>query len=453
MLIPVLLSIVIIFEGILLVMAFRHMKALTANKQPEATSLLAGEMARMERVLKEEFQINRQETAKSARDTREELISFLRTFRDTISQTMTDIAGLQKNQLESFSGRIDTMSKAINENLEKIRQVLEVRIKELQEDNSRKLEQMRATVDEKLQSTLEKRLSESFQVVSGRLEEVHKGLGEMRTLAANVGDLKRVLGEVKPRGILGELQLGALLEQMLSPEQYARNVIVIPGSRNVVEYAIKLPGKEEEGKPVWLPVDSKFPLKVYEELLDAYQGADPVLIEEKSKVLEATILSCAKDIHDKYIQLPHTTNFAIMFLPVEGLFAEVVRRPGFIETLQRQYKIVITGPTTLAALLNSLQLGFRTLAIEKRSSEVFSLLGAVKSEFEKFGEVLKRAQEKIRKAGDDIDELVGRRTRQIQRKLKDVHELPAPESKLLLGEAGDNEDNGDNGDDETEESS
>jgi len=377
--------------------------------------------------------MNRQEMAKSQKETREELIGFLRTFRDSISNTMTDISNLQKNQLETFSGRIDKMSQSVNENLDKIRIVLEQRIKELQEDNSKKLDQMRATVDEKLQSTLEKRLNESFKIVSERLEAVHKGLGEMQTLATGVGDLKKVLSNVKTRGMLGELQLGNLLEQMLTRDQYELNVATIPDSREVVEFAIKLPGKDDSGKSVYLPIDSKFPLVVYEELADAYDKADTQLIDEKSKVLETAIRKCAKDIRDKYIGPPHTTDFAIMFLPVEGLFAEVVRKPGFIQNLQRDFKVMVTGPTTLAALLNSLQMGFRTLAIEKRSSEVWNILGAVKSEFTKFGDVLKRAQEKIRKAGEDIDELVGTRTNQIQRKLRDIHELPSTtEVKSLL---------------------
>jgi DNA recombination protein RmuC len=426
------LLIILIAMTSVVVLILLLQKAKTPADTKEVTNLINSEIGRLERNIKEEFAMNRQEMAKGSKETREELISFLRTFRDSISNTMTDISNLQKNQLETFSGRIDKMSQSVNENLDKIRVVLEQRIKELQEDNSKKLDLMRATVDEKLQTTLEKRLNESFKIVSERLEAVHKGLGEMQTLATGVGDLKKVLSNVKTRGILGELQLGNLLDQILTRDQYDTNIATVRGSKDVVEFAIKLPGKDDLGQVVYMPIDSKFPLGVYEELVDAYDSANPQLIEEKSKVLDVTIRKCAKDIHDKYIGPPDTTDFAIMFLPVEGLFAEVVRKPGFLEALQRDFKIVITGPTTLAALLNSLQMGFRTLVIEKRTSEVWRILGAVKSEFGKFSEVLKRAQDKIRKAGDDIDELVGTRTNQIQRKLRDVHDLPAGESKSLL---------------------
>jgi DNA recombination protein RmuC len=323
--------------------------------------------------------------------------------------------------------------------LDKIRETIENRLKSLQEENTKKLDEMRATVDEKLQTTLEKRLSESFKQVSERLEQVHKGLGEMQTLATGVGDLKRVLSNVKTRGILGEIQLGNILEQILSPDQYARNIVTRKDTRENVEFAIKLPGKDDSGQAVYLPIDSKFPLEDYHALLEAYDTGDANQVNSIAKSLESSIKKFAKDIRDKYIEPPYTTDFGIMFLPVEGLFAEVVRRTNLLETLQREYKIVVTGPTTLAAILNSLQMGFRTLAIEKRSSEVWKILGAVKTEFGRFGEVLKKAQEKITKAGEDIDELVGTRTRKIQSKLKEVEELPYNESSLLLGEG--NEEN------------
>ena len=261
----------------------------------------------------------------------------------------------------------------------------------------------------------------------------------MQTLATGVGDLKRVLSNVKTRGILGEIQLGNILEQILSPDQYARNIVTRKDTRENVEFAIKLPGKDDSGQAVYLPIDSKFPLEDYHALLEAYDTGDANQVNSIAKSLESSIKKFAKDIRDKYIEPPYTTDFGIMFLPVEGLFAEVVRRTNLLETLQREYKIVVTGPTTLAAILNSLQMWFRTLAIEKRSSEVWKILGAVKTEFGRFGEVLKKAQEKITKAGEDIDELVGTRTRKIQSKLKEVEELPYNESSLLLGEG--NEEN------------
>jgi DNA recombination protein RmuC len=305
-------------------------------------------------------------------------------------------------------------------------------LKTLQEENSKKLEEMRNTVDEKLQSTLEKRLSESFKQVSERLELVHKGLGEMQVLANGVGDLKKVLSNVKTRGILGEVQLGNILEQLLTKDQYVTNVITKPDCRENVEFAIKLPGKEENGKEILLPVDSKFPLENYYNLLEAYDTADSARIQTAIKSLETTIKKVARDIRDKYIEPPHTTDFGIMFLPVEGLYAEVVRRTDLLEILQRDFKIIITGPTTLAAILHSLQMGFRTLAIEKRSGEVWKVLSAVKTEFGKFNDVLKKAQEKLNRASEDIDNLVGTRSRQIQNKLKNITTLPAAESLALL---------------------
>ena len=313
-----------------------------------------------------------------------------------------------------------------------MRETIEVKLKQMQDDNNDKLEKMRATVDEKLHKTLEERLSQSFKMVSERLELVHKGLGEMQSLAVGVGDLKKVLSNVKTRGILGEIQLGNILEQLLTSEQYDKNVITKKGSRDNVEFAVKFPGKDKNGEPVYLPIDSKFPTENYHALLNAYEQGDHAAMEEAVKLLENNIKKCAKDIKDKYIDPPNTTDFGILFLPIEGLYAEVVRRTSLMEILNRDYKIMITGPTTLAAMLNSLQMGFKTLAIEKRSSEVWMILGAVKTEFEKFGTVLKKAQEKINQASVDIDDLVGTRTRQIQRKLKSVQEMPITESKLYL---------------------
>lgn len=302
----------------------------------------------------------------------------------------------------------------------------------LQQSVDQRLEQMRATVDEKLQKTLESRIGESFRLVSERLEQVYKGLGEMQSLAAGVGDLKRVLAGVKTRGVLGEIQLGAILEQILSPEQYEANVATKKGSRNFVEYAVRLPGDGET--PVYLPIDAKFPADAYTQLEDAYDSGDAAAIEAAGAALERRIRFFAREIQDKYLDPPHTTDFGILFLPFEGLYAEVVRR-GLIEPLQRDCHVNIAGPTTLAALLNSLQMGFRTLAIQKRSGEVWRVLGAVKTEFEKFGAVIQSAQQRLDAVGSDLDKLVGVRTRQIQRKLSAVTQLPEAQAAALLEDA------------------
>ena len=316
--------------------------------------------------------------------------------------------------------------------LENLRRTLSYSLDQVQRQNQRQLDEIRSTVDEKLQTTLEKKLNDSFAIVSQRLEQVYKGLGEMQTLAVGVGDLKKVLSNVKTRGTLGELQLGAILEQILASEQYARNVCTKKGSAAVVEFAIKLPGDGE--KPVWLPVDSKYPGDAYEQLLDAYDTGDAQQVEQTRRVLRDRLRSFAKDIHDKYIDPPNTTDFALMFLPVEGLYAEAVRL-GMIEQLQKEFKVNLAGPTTTAALLNSLQLGFRTLAVQKRSAEVWKVLGAVKSEFSKFALVLEGAQKRLNQANEELDKLVGVRTRQIQRTLREV-ELPAESQEEFLSIEG-----------------
>lgn len=375
-------------------------------------------------------QMIRNETVQSRR----EAVSNARDLREEIVNNMTNIANLQKDQLDIFSKQLTTLTKSNEERMEKVRVTVEERLKSLQDDNAVKLDKMRETVDEKLHRTLEERLGQSFKIVSERLELVHKGLGEMQHLATGVGDLKKVLTNVKTRGILGEILLGNLLEQILSAEQYEKDVITKKGSRDYVEFAVKLPGKDDSSGAVYLPIDSKFPTENYQELVSAYDDGDTERVGEATKNLDTHIKKCAKDIKDKYIDPPHTTDFGIMYLPIEGLYAEVVRRTNLIETLQREYKIIITGPTTLAAFLNSLQMGFKTLAIEKRSSEVWRILGAVKTEFDRFGLVLKKAREKIDQAGEDIDNLVGVRTRQIQRKLKNVQEMPSGETKYYLSD-------------------
>jgi DNA recombination protein RmuC len=308
-----------------------------------------------------------------------------------------------------------------------MRETVERQLKSLQEDNAKKLDEMRATVDEKLHATLEQRLGESFKIVSDRLELVHKGLGEMQSLASGVGDLRKVLTNVKTRGTWGEIQLGNLLDQILAVDQYAKNVATKQGSNDRVEFAIRLPGNSLNDQPVWLPIDAKFPQEDYQRLVEASEQANPRLVEEASKMLEGRIKNEAKTIREKYLDPPRTTDFGIMFLPTEGLYAEVTRRPGMIELLQREYRVTIMGPNTLAAFLNSLQMGFRTLAIERRSSEVWALLGAVKSEFGRFGDILAKTQKKLQEASNTIED-ASRRSRAIEQKLSDVQQLPAQES-------------------------
>ncbi len=331
---------------------------------------------------------------------------------------------------DTLQATVAHMMNSMETKLGTINQTVENKLLLLQQDNSKKLEQMRATVDEKLQKTLEERIGQSFQQVNQTLEQVFKSLGEMQTLATGVGDLKKVLSGIQTRGVLGEIQLGAILQQMLSPDQYETNCAVNPHGRERVEYAIKMPGTSGDGC-VYLPVDAKFPADTYAALVDAYNAGTKPQIDQAGLLLEREIKRCAKDIHQKYIAPPHTTDFGILFLPFEGLYAEVVRR-GLIEKLQSDYKIMIAGPTTMGALLNSLQMGFKTLAIQKRSSEVWNVLGAVKAEFAKFGTALATAQNKLRQADNDIETLVGTRTRQIQRKLKSVATLPEADAAALL---------------------
>ena len=326
-----------------------------------------------------------------------------------------------ESSLEKLQARQTDSAMQTEQKLDQMRRSLSESLERMQTGNQAQLDSIRKTVDEKLQETLDRKLNDSFQLVSQRLEQVYKGLGEMQTLAAGVGDLKKVLSNVKTRGVLGEIQLGAILEQLLTPDQYAVNVATKQGSQANVEYAIRLPGTNES--PVWLPVDAKFPLDAYEQLLAAYDTADAAQVEVAVKALKTRVKSFAKDVQTKYIDPPNTTDFAILFIPVEGLYAELVRA-GMVEILQREYKVTLAGPTTMSALLNSLQMGFRTLAIQKRSSEVWKVLGAVKSEFDKFATVLEAAQNRLNQANSELDKLVGTRTRQIQRTLKNVETLP-----------------------------
>jgi len=349
---------------------------------------------------------------------------------------------LQKDQWEIFSRQLTDLAVQSIQKLDRINESVALQLRNLQEDQRRQLEAIRATVDEKLQDTLEKRLGESFRLVSERLETVQKGLGEMQTLAAGVGDLKKVLTNIKTRGTFGEIRLGALLEEILSPNQYAVNVATKPDSDHRVEFAVRMPGRHDDPRQVvWLPLDAKFPQEDHLRLLEAQEQGNPGQVEEASRQLERTLRDMAKSIRDKYLAPPHTTDFAIMFLPTESLYAEVLRRDGLFAQLQREFRVVITGPTTLAALLNSLQMGFRTLAIERRSSEVWELLGAVKTEFANFGGILEKTRKKIMEAGNTIEKAAVR-SRAIERRLRDVQGLPAPEDGG--GESG-AEDAGDNG--------
>ncbi|MBP2664351.1 MAG: RmuC family protein [Firmicutes bacterium] len=399
--------------GLLLLLLVKVTKAGSPDLTP--FKQLVYNQERLETMLRDELGKNRQELTFTIKILREELAGQLHEFTNSNDQRFSRLVQLNEQKLD------------------KLRETIEGKLMDIQTDNSKKLEDMRATVDEKLHATLEKRLGESFQLVSERLEQVHKGLGEMQQLASGVGDLKKVLSNVKTRGIWGEMQLASLLEQVLTPEQYSVNVATKRGSQDRVEFAVRLPGKDSNDTPVWLPIDAKFPQEDYQRLVEAQDMANAELAAAAAASLETRIRQEAKTIREKYVDPPNTTDFAIMFLPIEGLYAEVLRRPGLCDSLQRQYRISITGPTTLAALLNSLQMGFRTLAIEKRSSEVWGLLGAVKTEFGKFGDVLIKTKEKLDQASKQID-AAAVRTRSIERKLKDVEQLPAADAVRILGQ-------------------
>ncbi|VWB43922.1 DNA recombination protein RmuC [Burkholderia pseudomultivorans] len=367
----------------------------------------------------QQFDAMRESVQRHAQQAREEQTAALRLFGDTLNRQLTQL------------------TEANDRRIGEVRATLEQRLKEIETNNAAKLEEMRRTVDEKLHATLEQRLGESFKLVSDRLEQVHRGLGEMQTLAAGVGDLKKVLTNVKTRGTWGEVQLEALLEQMLTPDQYAKNVATVPKSSERVEFAIRLPGRDagaRDAAPVWLPIDAKFPREDYERLIDAQERADAAAVEDAARALEARVRLEARTIAEKYVAPPHTTDFALLFLPTEGLYAEILRRPGLTDLLQRDYRVTVAGPTTLTALLNSLQMGFRTLAIEKRSSEVWQVLGAVKTEFGKFGDVLARTKSQLETVTRSI-EAAEQRTRVMNRKLKQVEALPGDAAVGLLGAA------------------
>lgn len=373
-------------------------------------------LERMEKYYREESEKNRELYRQSERESRAELLQALRQFENATGERLDKTT-------QVMTGRHDHIIKITEHKLEHLREVVEGKISDLQKDNNEKLEKIRETVDEKLHKTLEHRLGESFKQVSSRLEQVHQGLGEMQNLANGVGDLKKVLSNVKTRGVLGEYQLESLLEQLLTPEQYEKNVAVQEDSADRVEFAVKLPGSDSKAKPVWMPIDAKFPTETYQHLLDAYENGESEMIDSRRKSLINRIKADARMINQKYLAPPYTTDFAIMFLPFEGLYAEVLRL-GIFEEVQREFKVTIAGPTTLSALLNSLQMGFRTLAIQKRSSEVWELLGAVKSEFGKFGGILDKTRKKLQEASNVIDK-AGVRTRAIERRLREVEEMPS----------------------------
>ena len=409
----------IIIAGLLIVIVLQVVwRPRKDGREQETLEKLFAEMQRsferIEKNFREDFRLNREESRLVAKDNREELAASLRAFQESFERGIASFNQLQK---EKFAA-------------------LDERQREWVNHAEKRLEEIRQTVDEKLQQTLNERISQSFRLVNEQLANVQKGLGEMQSLAQDVGGLKRVLSNVKTRGNIGEIQLSMLLEQLLAPEQYEANVHTRKGSDAVVEFAVKLPGKDDAREFVYLPIDAKFPKDVYEQLLDAYDAADPQQIEFAGKQLEATIKKMAKDISEKYLAPPATTDFGIMFLPFEGIYAEVVRRSALLEDLQRTYKVVVTGPTTLAAILNSLQMGFRTLAIQKHSGEVWTILGAVKKEFEKMGGMLEKAQRNLQTANGQIEEVLGTRTRAIQRRLKDVDTLSDREARSILPEIG-----------------
>jgi len=389
-------------------------------------------LTQLDRMVRDEFHRGREENARSSRDGREEQAKTLQTFQESIEKLRMALDTKLTQFLTQSAEQARLQNETHERKQETLRLAIESKLTLLQESNEKKLEEMRATVNEKLQATLEQRLGESFKLVSDRLEQVHKGLGEMQTLALGVGDLKKVLTNVKTRGTWGEIQLGALLEQMLSPEQYEKNVALKRGSTENVEFCVRLPGKDDSGGVVYLPIDSKFPKEDYERLIQASEQGRPEAVQQAADALEAEIRRCARDIRDKYINPPKTTDFAILFLPVESLYAEVLRRAGLVEALQRDYRVTLAGPTTLSALLNSLQMGFRTLAIQKRSSEVWKILGGVKTEFGRFGDILDKVNKKLQEAQNTIDD-ASKKSRNIERRLSTVEGLPAAESQAILG--------------------
>ena len=402
------------------------------SRKNNTTREISRSISDLEKVIRDESRYNRENDENRSRKDREELASTLNHFRTEHRETLKNITTQTNSAIQAFQKSFAESMELFNRLQREKFGELSLRQQELLQNTEKKLEEMRATVDEKLQKTLHERIGQSFELVSKQLENVQKGLGEMQTRAQDVGGLKRVLSNVKIRGTIGEVQLSMLLEQILAPDQYDANVKTKPGSDKLVEFAVKLPGRAEGDESVYLPIDAKFPKDVYEQLLDAYESGDLQRVETTSRVLEQTIRGMAKDIRDKYLAPPHTTDFGIMFLPFESIYGEVTRRAALLEQLQQEYHVIVTGPTTLAAILNSLQMGFRTLAIQKRSSEVWRILGGVKAEFEKFGGLLEKAQKNLQTANNQLEEVMGKRTRAIQRQLRSVEALPAKEEQSPL---------------------
>ncbi|MCP5268890.1 MAG: DNA recombination protein RmuC [Zoogloeaceae bacterium] len=432
MLIYLLLGLVFVVLVMQILQLLRNRRELSAEALGLRFQVLESGLERLERELRSEIARSRTESVEAARGDRAEQSQSLERLGKGLATQVGQLGTLQTQQFDAFGQHLARLTQSFDGRAEQLRQSVETRLSAIQTDNAAKLEEMRKTVDEKLHATLEQRLGESFKLVSDRLEQVHRGLGEMQTLASGVGDLKKMLTNVKTRGTWGEVQLAALLDQVLTAEQYAANVATRPRSNERVEFAIKLPGREE-GEPVWLPIDAKFPVEDYQRLVEAQESADAVAAEAAAKALEIRLKDEGRKIREKYIEPPFTTDFAILYLPTEGLYAEALRRPGLAEWLQREQRVSIAGPTTLAAMLNSLQMGFRTLAIERRSSEVWVVLGAVKTEFTKFGEALSHTRKKLQEASNSIDKAEVR-TRAVTRRLKEVEALPAPEAAALIGE-------------------
>jgi DNA recombination protein RmuC len=456
-LIHILLLVII---AILIIILWLSIKAKNKNQYTDLRTELikiASDLSRIDPLLRDESSRNRDEIQKNSRDSREELSNSFKNLRDGLQNSFRDTKDELSKSLKSFEERFSTGVKEFNElqkqkfddlinkqnqlksetelKLDKIKETIDTQLQKIQDQNSKKLDEMRATVDEKLESTIERRFTESFKLISNRLDQVHQGLGEMQKLATGVGDLKKVLTNVKTRGGLGEIQLGSILEEIFSPEQFNKNSIVKSGSMERVEYTIKLPGRNNDSSPVLLPIDSKFPNEDYQRLIEAYENVDKLSqkeIEDVKKQFVGSVRKNAKDIKEKYINPPFTTDFAIMFVPTEGLYAEILRTTGLFEMLQRDYRVTVVGPTNLVAFLSSLQMGFRTLAIEKRSSEVWQILGAVKTQFGEFGKILDKTKKKLEEATNVIEN-AGVRSRVIEKRLKTVQELSHDEAIALLG--------------------
>ena len=433
----ILLSIVIFLIAVNIVLTLFRRKPDHFDEWKEKLIQSDTMLSKIDPLIRDEFGRSRDENGRSFKENREELNQSFKLFGDMLTKTVAELSNAQKGQFVLFSSRQEQTRKDLEANLKEIRETVEKKLQTLQEENSKKLEEMRKVVDEKLQETVEKRFNESFKLINERLEQVHKGLGEMQSLASGVGDLKKVLTNVKTRGNLGEIQLGAILEQILSPEQYEQNAVVKENGSERVEYVVKLPGKNNDEKSLLLPIDSKFPNEDYQRLLDSYENTTDLSPRDReaiAKQFENSVKKSAKDIRNRYINPPITTDFAILFVPTEGLYAEILRRTGLFETLQRDYKITVVGPANLVAFLSSLQMGFKTLAIEKRSSEVWEILGAVKTQFSRFGVILEKTKRRLQQATNAIDQ-ADISSRAIERKLRTVQELPQGQTIELLGEA------------------